>query len=85
MVYRGCVGCLAAVQGGPLDDDKYVLVQFHFHWGSVSSQGSEHRIDDVPYAAEVSLTFTSGSGCSSLGMHGEYLIVVKPSANFFSC
>jgi len=31
----------------------YVLIQFHFHWGAVSSRGSEHKIDDATYAAEV--------------------------------
>lgn len=46
-------GRVEALQGGPLDDDKYVLIQFHFHWGSVSARGSEHKIDDVTYAAEV--------------------------------
>jgi len=49
----GCVRCSEALRGGPLDDDKYVLIQFHFHWGSVSSRGSEHKIDDATYAAEV--------------------------------
>jgi len=42
-----------ALQGGPLDDDKYVLIQFHFHWGAASDRGSEHKVDDVTYAAEV--------------------------------
>ena len=49
----GYVRCSEALRGGPLDDDKYVLIQFHFHWGSVSSRGSEHQIDDATYAAEV--------------------------------
>jgi len=44
---------LEALRGGPLADDKYVLIQFHFHWGSDSSRGSEHKIDDLTYAAEV--------------------------------
>lgn len=43
----------STLRGGPLGDDKYVLIQFHFHWGSVSSRGSEHKIDDVTYAAEL--------------------------------
>ena len=25
----------------------YDFLQLHFHWGSHSGQGSEHRIDDV--------------------------------------
>ena len=28
-------------------DFKYEFLQAHFHWGSHSGQGSEHRIDDV--------------------------------------
>jgi len=47
----------AVLRGGPLDGDKYVLIQFHFHWGSVSSRGSEHKIDDLTYAAEVFCSF----------------------------
>ena len=27
----------------------YDFLQAHFHWGSHSGQGSEHRIDDVEY------------------------------------
>ena len=50
----GCVCvCSAALRGGPLDNDQYVLIQFHLHWGAVSSRGSEHKIDDVTCAAEV--------------------------------
>lgn len=33
----------------------YKAVQFHFHWGSVDTQGSEHTVDDQMYAAEVSI------------------------------
>ena len=28
-------------------DFSYEFLQAHFHWGSHSGQGSEHRIDDV--------------------------------------
>jgi len=31
----------------------YNLAQFHFHWGSVSSVGSEHTINDHRYPMEV--------------------------------
>ena len=54
-----CWWFFVALQGGPLGHDKYLLIQFHFHWGSVSSQGSEHKIDDLTYAAEVPLWFFS--------------------------
>jgi len=31
----------------------YTLKQFHFHWGSIESVGSEHRIDGHAYPIEV--------------------------------
>jgi len=31
----------------------YDFLQAHFHWGSHSGQGSEHRIDDVEYPMEL--------------------------------
>ena len=31
----------------------YELQQFHFHWGSSSSEGSEHTIDGTSYAGEL--------------------------------
>ena len=34
-------------------DGTYVLQQFHFHWGSIASQGSEHLINGQAYVAEV--------------------------------
>ena len=39
--------------GGPLLDDEYELWQFHAHWGSDNSKGSEHTVDGIPYASEV--------------------------------
>ncbi|XP_051898145.1 carbonic anhydrase 14 [Pristis pectinata] len=32
---------------------KYLAAQLHFHWGSVSSSGSEHTVDGTRYAAEM--------------------------------
>lgn len=40
------------LRGGPLDHD-YELEQFHCHWGSENSAGSEHLVDGESYAAEV--------------------------------
>lgn len=31
----------------------YKLQQFHFHWGSDNTKGSEHQIDSKKYPAEV--------------------------------
>lgn len=41
------------LSGGPLGH-KYKLEQFHCHWGCTSSKGSEHTVDGIPYAGEVS-------------------------------
>lgn len=41
-----------AIEQGPLDG-KYLLEQFHAHWGGDCSCGSEHTIDGKSYAAEV--------------------------------
>ncbi|GFO01120.1 carbonic anhydrase [Plakobranchus ocellatus] len=40
--------------GGNLPD-KYVLAQFHFHWGSASRRGSEHKLDGKAYPMELHL------------------------------
>ena len=42
-----------ALGGGPLLDDEYELWQFHAHWGSDNSKGSEHTVDGKEYASEV--------------------------------
>jgi len=41
------------ITGGPLGDVKYHFWQFHFHWGSDSTDGSENTVDGVQNAAEV--------------------------------
>ena len=43
----------AVLEGGPLAD-KYKIAQFHLHWGKTADTGSEHRVNDKMYAAEVS-------------------------------
>jgi len=44
----------STISGGPLEG-KYTLEQFHLHWGSDSSQGSEHTINGKTYASELHL------------------------------
>lgn len=44
--------CLV-LHGGPLTG-RYRLQQFHLHWGSADDHGSEHVVDGVRSAAEVS-------------------------------
>ncbi|XP_070212140.1 carbonic anhydrase 3-like isoform X2 [Littorina saxatilis] len=40
------------VNGGGLRSE-YKVLQFHFHWGSDNTQGSEHTISGVPYPMEM--------------------------------
>ena len=40
------------VSGGNLPGT-FTTVQFHLHWGSNNSQGSEHTVDGMMYPAEV--------------------------------
>lgn len=48
-------GCGSSLSGGPLMDSEYELWQFHAHWGSDNSKGSEHTIDGKEYASELHL------------------------------
>lgn len=41
------------ITGSDFGNDSYTLIQFHFHWGTNSSQGSEHQIDGKTYPGEV--------------------------------
>lgn len=41
--------------GGLPDDGPYNLAQWHLHWGSDSTQGSEHTINSVKYPMELHL------------------------------
>ncbi|XP_022085775.1 carbonic anhydrase 2-like [Acanthaster planci] len=75
------------VSGAGLGPTAYKAVQFHFHWGSVNSRGSEHTVDGKAYAAELHIVcyntkyedfFTalnSSDGLTVLGffldVHGE--------------
>ena len=47
-------GTGSSLIGGPLDGE-YELLQFHVHWGSEETRGSEHTIDGKNYAAELHL------------------------------
>ncbi|KAK3893617.1 hypothetical protein Pcinc_002570, partial [Petrolisthes cinctipes] len=38
---------------GGLGTDQYIVAQFHFHWGSKISQGSEHTINGARFPAEL--------------------------------
>lgn len=41
------------LMGGPLEG-KYVLEQFHCHWGPDNNEGSEHTVNGKKFAGEVS-------------------------------
>ena len=43
----------------------YELQQFHFHWGSSNSEGSEHTIDGTSYAGELHFVTTKTTGSST--------------------
>ena len=43
---------LSELSGGPLEGE-YELLQFHAHWGSDLTKGSEHTVDGHAYAGEV--------------------------------
>lgn len=43
------------VTGGRLGSDVFEFAQFHWHWGSASTQGSEHTLDNKEYPAELHL------------------------------
>eukprot|EP00096_Caligus_rogercresseyi_P012854 TRINITY_DN551_c0_g1_i1.p1 TRINITY_DN551_c0_g1~~TRINITY_DN551_c0_g1_i1.p1 ORF type:complete len:261 (-),score=69.52 TRINITY_DN551_c0_g1_i1:166-948(-) len=47
-------GTGSSLSGGPLKE-KHELWQYHAHWGSDNSKGSEHRVDGNMYAAELHL------------------------------
>ena len=40
------------LKGGPLEHE-YQILQFHFHWGSDDSKGSEHTLDDEKFPMEL--------------------------------
>ncbi|KAF2368433.1 Alpha carbonic anhydrase [Trinorchestia longiramus] len=66
------------VEGGGLPAT-YSLAQFHFHWGSVSSRGSEHTIDSVRYPIELHLVHFKneyGSLANSLGPNDDGIVVL---------
>ncbi|KAH3803402.1 carbonic anhydrase-like [Dreissena polymorpha] len=46
---------LGYLTGGPLGNQQFRLEQFHLHWGSHDTRGSEHTIDGEQFAAELHL------------------------------
>ncbi|KAA3679728.1 carbonic anhydrase 2 [Paragonimus westermani] len=63
-VYVGGNGGNAFLQSGPLTSD-YHLVQFHFHWGSGNTWGSEHLVNGVSSPAELHCVFVNNKYVSN--------------------
>ena len=51
---------LPSITDGGLSDT-FLAAQFHFHWGSVDTQGSEHTIDGNKYSMEVNVSYLKHS------------------------
>ncbi|XP_059617894.1 carbonic anhydrase 2 [Phlebotomus argentipes] len=51
--------------GGPLGADKYLLEQFHCHWGCSDNKGSEHTVDGLSYSGELHLVHWNATKYSS--------------------
>ncbi|XP_015918775.3 carbonic anhydrase 1-like [Parasteatoda tepidariorum] len=45
-----------------IDDKKYSLSNFHFHWGSSTDMGSEHELNGNKYTMEVHLVHRDSDG-----------------------
>ncbi|KRT84942.1 hypothetical protein AMK59_144, partial [Oryctes borbonicus] len=56
--------------GGPLED-KYILEQFHCHWGETNDKGSEHTMNGKAYAGELHLVHWNASKYSSFAEAAE--------------
>lgn len=40
------------ITGGPLNDQKFIFEQLHFHWADHDSSGSEHTVEGGRYSME---------------------------------
>uniref|UniRef100_A0A674G9S3 Carbonic anhydrase n=1 Tax=Taeniopygia guttata TaxID=59729 RepID=A0A674G9S3_TAEGU len=55
-----------AISGGPFQNP-FRLKQFHFHWGTTHSQGSEHTIDGKPFPCELHLVHWNARKYTTFG------------------
>lgn len=51
--------------GGPLNDDVYIVEQFHCHWGCSDGRGSEHTVDGQAYSGELHIVHWNSSKYAS--------------------
>ena len=57
--------------------DTYELLQFHFHWGSIDSQGSEHNLNGRAAPAEVNFVAKNTKySKDDAGKHGDGYLVI---------
>uniref|UniRef100_A0A8C6Z0Y4 Carbonic anhydrase n=1 Tax=Nothoprocta perdicaria TaxID=30464 RepID=A0A8C6Z0Y4_NOTPE len=55
-----------AISGGPFENP-FRLKQFHFHWGTKPSQGSEHTVDGKPFPSELHLVHWNARKYATFG------------------
>ncbi|KAG1674884.1 Carbonic anhydrase 1 [Nymphon striatum] len=53
------------IEGGPLEHDRYELIQFHSHWGRQDDKGSEHTVNGHHYASEIHFVHWNKDKCIS--------------------
>jgi carbonic anhydrase len=58
-------GAGSELTGGPLNDDIYVVEQFHCHWGCSNGRGSEHTVDGQAYSGELHIVHWNSSKYNS--------------------
>lgn len=51
--------------GGPLNDDIYIVEQFHCHWGCSDGRGSEHTVDGQAFSGELHIVHWNSSKYAS--------------------
>ncbi|XP_040471753.1 carbonic anhydrase 7 isoform X2 [Falco naumanni] len=56
----------AAVSGGPFENP-FRLKQFHFHWGTKHSEGSEHTVDGKSFPCELHLVHWNARKYATFG------------------
>lgn len=78
----------STLTGGPLQDEVFILEQFHSHWGCSDGRGSEHTVDGEAFSGELHLVHWNQTKYSSfaeaagqpdgLAVLGVFLKVGKP-------
>ncbi|CAG5129090.1 unnamed protein product [Candidula unifasciata] len=53
--FKAHITANSTISGGPLGNDTYRLIQFHFHWGPDDASGSEHTVNERSYPCELHL------------------------------